>query len=513
MGLRLNRLKPHVSAKMGCGAATGRRCDQAALPRGADAGGPAAPRPDGRSVGRGWEPSLTFGANGVGLKPGQQASGTETMHLEAHKGELFASFGRWMSRDFVKKDWPNMKPFIARVESAGGRWVVDMQAQGSSRYAPRMTCLKSVTFARDRHGKDLGAPVQQLVACFGLGGHGNFMLFRDDADGGAGGEQHRWHEVKYTAKCADPAGDAARAVIVHRDAVTGVDRIFALQGVRGALSGAYDPSSGAPGRVVWNEQPERLDLGSVKAKALPFRPLALAVANGKLYMSSAGWVLQRVDGPEPHWKVVVDVTSLRPTDGKLMQAVGGIRGLSAVPAPGGSGSSLLFCWNPNASSRSWILRADFEQGEDSPKVVEETAITQLAKHYLGQGTLSYTLAAYNDIMEAPWGDGTCHLIGFETVVHGAGMKSVPLDPRQTSAKHGFWAGGGFVVRKGAGDFEVMEVGGPRSSPAQADPALTAVRCYKNSPFPEEAGTVYFGGYDCNSFPSDDTAWIYKGRLR
>lgn len=43
--------------------------------------------------------------------------------------------------------------------------------------------------------------------------------------------------------------------------------------------------------------------------------------------------------------------------------------------------------------------------------------------------------------------------------------------------------------------------------------LTAVRCYKGSPFPEEPGVVYFGGYDCNNSPCEDTAWVYRGVLK
>ena len=48
-----------------------------------------------------WEPSLVFGPNAVGA--GTPMTATETMHIEAHKGQLFASFGKWMSPEFVKK--------------------------------------------------------------------------------------------------------------------------------------------------------------------------------------------------------------------------------------------------------------------------------------------------------------------------------------------------------------------------------------------------------------------------
>jgi len=460
-----------------------------------------------------WQPSLLFGADAVGMKAGAKVTATETMHLVAHKGKLFASFGKWMSPEFQAKDFKNMNNFIGRLDSADGAWVVDMQSQGTSNFAARFACLKSIAWTRDLHGKDLSAPVGQLVMCYGLGEHGNRMMFRRDDDDNAPGTQYRWEEANFTGKHVDKSGgsDKARAVVLHRDSVTGIDRIFVLQGNSGAVSGVFDPSSKSPGKVVWDQAPESLQLAG-GAKTLPFRPLAMVEANGKLYMSSAGWILQRVDGPKPVWKVVVDVTSFR-TDGKLHEAVGGIRGLTAVPTPGRPGSSILFCWNPNSESRSWILRIDpAEDGESMKPPVEETAITKLAQQYLGVKELSYTLAAYNDMLETRLGPSACNLIGFQVCAYGAGMARVTMDPHQTKPKHGFWAGGGFAIRKGPGEYEVMEVGGPRASPKQVKPVLTAVRCYANSPFPEEPGVVYFGGYDCNSFPSQHTAWIYKGKL-
>lgn len=473
------------------------------------------------SPGAFWQASLRFGRHAIGMDESNGVTATETMHLVAHQGKLFASFGKWMSPEFVAKDFSKMQNFVGRLDSAGGKWVVDMQGQHESKHAARLSCLSSITWPRDCHGKELEPSVQALVVTFGLGKHGNFMMFRDDKDDSAPGTQHSWHQVKYAEQASDfTGGDTARAVLVHRDGVTGVDRIFALQGTCGAVSGVYDPSSKNPGKVVWDSCPEKLDLASIgKAKRLPFRPLSMVAANGKLYLSSAGLILQRVDGASPVWRVVVNMATLRPGDGKLNEAVGGIRGMTVVPNPVGSGSSVLFCWNPNERSKSRIHRADPSQdGSSLNAPVEEASINALAKRYLGHEDLYYTLAAYNDMLETTVGTAQCNLIGFEVVVAGRAVDQLPLDPGQKvqekSGKllRGYWAGGGFAVRKGPDEYEVMEVGGPRNSASHVDPALTAVRCYANSPFPEEPGFVYFAGYDCNSFPSQDTAWIYKGRL-
>ena len=47
--------------------------------------------------------------------------------------------------------------------------------------------------------------------------------------------------------------------------------------------------------------------------------------------------------------------------------------------------------------------------------VEETSINAVARQYLKTEHLSYTLAAYNNMLPAQLGQMNCHLIGFEIV--------------------------------------------------------------------------------------------------
>lgn len=178
--------------------------------------------------------------------------------------------------------------------------------------------------------------------------------------------------------------------------------------------------------------------------------------------------------------------------------------MTTVPSPDSSGSSILFCWNPNGSSKSWILRSDFENGRVKPPV-EETSINQEAKRYLGTEDLHYTLAAYNNMLPVRLGDHSVNLIGFEIVVAGNTFhqRKLPLD--QEKPKHGYWAGAGITCRVAGNDYFTIEVGGRGGTGRK----LTAVRCFANSPFPDDPNSVYFGGYDCNSAPSEHTAWVYK----
>ena len=360
----------------------------------------------------------------------------------------------WMSAAEVREEAKLKKgekyafdPFIVRLGSAGGKWVVDMRGQGGSWKNNAVCCLKSVTFSRDCKGNQLEPPVQQLTACFDNYREGNAMMFRVDGPDGREGSQHRWPEAYYTPPRHYESGRSARAVVVHRDTVTGIERIFALAGPNGVASGAYDPESDLPGKVVWHKRLEDIDYSTVgdgKQEYLPIRPLSLVVANEKLFMSSGGCILQRIDGPSPVWKTVIDITNYR-NDGELSPAVGGIRGMTALPGSASSPDSILFCWNPNGASKAWILRSDFAEDGSIKEPVEETSMREEAQKYLQTPYLHYTLAAYNDMPRVQVGPHICNLIGFETTVTPL-VKHIRFNPNQMGCLPGklFFLPGVFV---------------------------------------------------------------------
>ncbi|CAK9078149.1 unnamed protein product [Durusdinium trenchii] len=365
-----------------------------------------------------------------------------------------------------------MKNFVGRLSSPGGCWQVDMRGQGLSEHAMRFTCLKSVTWTRDCHGNELKLGIPWRFDQTIWSKHGNMMMFRNDAEtsilgvsrdgrlAAPGGAQHLWSETNYTGPCPNFA-----------------NRLFSLKGPDGVVSGVYDPSSNTPGHVVFDKKQDRdphgsgkvhestpnqteeqlrirSQMGNGRAKILEFRPLSLVIANGtKLYMSSASWILQRIDGPQPVWRGVLDIAQLRSANGPLNEAVGGIRGMTAISCPTDpTKESILFCWNPNDKSESWILRTDSGADGALQPPVEETSIRRLAKSYLGTQDLHYTLAAYNNMLPASLGS-PCHLIGFEIYL-GEQAKVHGRDPNQK----GFWAplmqGGGFAVRVAENDYYV-----------------------------------------------------------
>jgi hypothetical protein len=68
----------------------------------------------------------------------------------------------------------------------------------------------------------------------------------------------------------------------------------------------------------------------------------------------------------------------------------------------------------------------------------------------------------------------------------------------------------FCIRHAQGaniTYELAEITDPQR------PMLVSTRVIAISPFPGDQGkALYFGGYDCNSVPSHNTAWIYRGEL-
>src|SRR5271154_3168814 len=90
-------------------------------------------------------------------------------------------------------------------------------------------------------------------------------------------------------------------MILHRDAVTGVDRAVMSIGIHGIFSGVYDPQT--PLRVHWDRQAES---GPTQT-----RILALTEANGSLFFSEGVKIYRRIDGPNPRYVLVADMSDER----------------------------------------------------------------------------------------------------------------------------------------------------------------------------------------------------------
>src|SRR5262249_31800127 len=223
----------------------------------------------GEVIARGWERSYRAGCVD---ENGRLAAGSEILHLVVHRGNLYAAAGYWMDPRNIwyggttpNSGWAQ----ILRLEAPTAGWRVDLEMPRHVR--PEI--LQSVTFTTNGRGEALGHPATLLLAsAFEGGGEGGISLFtRNDATG-------QWEQSKIIPGPTGKRGEAnsVRAMRVHRDTVTGVDRLFISIGELGVFSGAYDPD--VRGSIRWDRKSESGPLAT--------RPLAIIEANGALLFST-----------------------------------------------------------------------------------------------------------------------------------------------------------------------------------------------------------------------------------
>lgn len=398
---------------------------------------------------------------------GKNTSGTEIMRILPYKGKLYASNSQWMETS------PGRPCQLLALDSPDGTWRLEHEFALNNL---RLVCLQVVTFTTNASGNTI-EPVTMLLAAPDVI-IGDAQVFSLDDSSGKWVPMSLGMVATYTT---------TRAIGSHRDSVTGIDLVFAGNDTLGTLTGAYDPS--APGRIAWQKTRE-LTVPSGE------RVMGFTNCNGLLYCATTRHIFVRTDGPSPSWQEVY----FCPQETWMV----GIRGLTAVPNPSGNGQVLLF------AALNSVRRINPADG------YQETVELDM-KFFLGtlwNTTIPYVLCAYNDFLAytVPDTGEKVWLFGFESMYSPL---EVQKNPQWRTFKidflgHYYAAEGRYFIRhateKGIA-FEVAEVADPGL------PTLVAVRTIAVSPFPADQGRVlYFGGFDCNSQPSHNTGWIYRGAL-
>lgn len=425
---------------------------------------------------------------------GRYAGGSEILHLEGHKGKLYAANSYWMDPSNIwygGKDPKTPWSQILRLDRPNGKWEVDLELGPNNLRAEN---LKSVTFGTDGVGNSLEKPVTLLVATAyapnAKGADINVFVRADD--------EGTWEKTVLISGTGESGeNNSTRCMMVYRDKVTGVDRLFLPVGLLGIFTGVYDAE--VPGRIRWNKTPEigRLDK----------RSLAIIEANDSLVYSSGTKIYRRNDGPSPTHSMIFDASKL--SKGTVASPVGGVRGLSVIPNPEGLpnskalGESLLFVWAPDSKSRSCVVRLD---KDDNGKYLhtKEECVADLMSEYLSGNPVYYTLAGYNQILPVlhPTTKEPAYLMGFESWVGGRQFSCW-----QGNKRGGFYSGAMYAIRDKNAHYWLNEVNGPT---AFEKSPLQSVRTYEVSPFESESGKViYFGGFVADHGPSPNTAWVYK----
>ncbi len=437
-----------------------------------------------RQPGGAWTQSYDAGYVDTG---GAYAGGSEIMHLVPHKKRLYAANGywedsRWENRPYAEKQSAQ----VLRLDSAEGRWEVDLdmgKSNGRGLRYMKGNILKSVTFTRDGSGKLLSRPENLLVMAAGAytREHGVVSAWvRDDASG-------TWNHgiVKHGSRAGGTRW-IPRDMEIHRDKVTGTERLFLLIGNPGIISGVYDAS--LPAKIRWDKKVEFPASGTFST-----RPLGIVEANGSLLFSVGGVIYRRTDGPSPTYTEILNLGDGVNTD------VGGIRGLTTIANPNGAGESILFLWAPGGRSIGQIKRLD-PDGSGGYTAHDEANIRDLMSEELGV-EVGYTLGAHSNMYAVahPVSGKTVHIIGFQGRLQG--------NDRLRWKGSGLYAGAMYAIRTTDQTYTVHEVNGAY---APDKPVLVSPRTFAHSPFGDNR--LFIGGHDASGKSSDDMAWIFKASL-
>jgi hypothetical protein len=390
------------------------------------------------------------------------------MFLTPYQGKLYAGTSNWEETDAAQTACQ-----LLVLDSPGGAW---KQLHKFTTANTRFNSLITVTFTTDAAGNPV-APVNLLLAAPNRASAGTVQVFSlNDTTG----------NLVAMSLGSVTNGTQTRAIGFHHDGVTGVDLVFAGNDDLGVLTGAYNPS--ATGRIQWQTNASELAVPSGE------RVMSFAEANGVFYCATSKHIYQRTDGAAPAWQSIY----FAPTQ----TSATGIRGLTAAPNAFGTGQILLFL------SLNVVRHLDPANGNQETL---EQDMTDLLTQSWGH-PVNYVLGAYNDFLpytNAATGESV-FLFGYETAIKPSDLlANSQLRIFQAPPGNGnYFPDGHFCIRHANTNglsFELRQITDPRL------PTLVSTRTICVSPFESDQGNVfYFGGFDCNSQPSHNTAWIYRG---
>ncbi|MBC8151607.1 MAG: hypothetical protein H7Z72_01715 [Bacteroidetes bacterium] len=392
--------------------------------------------------------------------------GNEIMQIVSHKGRLYAGNSYWTEPDISIRSAE-----ILRLDRPDAQWQVDKEFTNENL---RVGAMKSFVFTTN--GTGAAMKPDTLLLTIPNNNAGNIVFYvRNDA-------ANTWIT---TTIATVPADINCRALGLHKDAVNGKTFVFAGLIDYGIFSGTY--TSTLSGKIQWATKPEFVAPPNE-------RVMGFTVCNNAIYCATSdggiGHVYKRTDGTGA-WSLVKTLTGGGESED--------VRGLSAIPNPGGNGEVLWLYWNNEA------LRIDPASGYATTTEYNfASGLTTL----LGV-PIKYVLAAYNDnipVFNPANAADDVRLIGFE----------MRYDPSLTNAPSNLnrWSTNGmYMERRQNGrnvGYALKYI--VNNSPAVRD-TLVATRTMCVSPFaPDNRKVIYAGGFDCNSIPISKAAWIYRGNF-
>ncbi len=425
----------------------------------------------------------------------------EVMALALHADRLFAATDQWEYRG----SHPYGQILVKR--SARSPWAVFERTQ-----SVRVQALDSFTVPADQ---GLGRGHSLLITQAIIHGRSEIQWLLDGASSFA---RHDAYVL--------PAGADVRAFGAHQSG--GVWSVYAGVGPTGILRATW---SRRRRTLVFDRRPELLAAPPRSGGQKTRKVTGFADCAGALYVSINTKLYRRNDQRLPagvtRWALVYQA----PPVGAFNS---GIRGLSCIPhgrtsslliSTEGSGNVYRFDHLPKGQIRGQPTTGPGRRLKPILEFTPIPAIRQMLARqgvYVplsGAGSIGYVIAAYNNFEAVTIGGLRRQLFGFEWGYVGRCSPTRTCGPTAFTAIH-FDARACFAVRSDRGaaaSYELRCLGGRqltpsgrRNPPIRSGQAFVSIRTIKPSPFRD--ARIYFGGYDCNFFPADGTAWVANSRI-
>ena len=429
------------------------------------------------------------------------AHDTETEALVVQSGRVFAATGQW--------EYPGPSAFgqVLVKKSQSSPWSVFEQTQSL-----RVQALDSFPIPGDQ---GLGRGHSLLVTQAIVDGKSRIQWLLDGAN-----------SFSLRNSYALPAGADVRAFGAHQ--VGGVWSVYAGVRPTGVMQGVWSP---ARHTLVFSLKPELTVAPPGSPGAVTQKVTGFADCGGALYTTVNATLYRRNDGAlpsgTPRWVPVYEAPPVGPHNS-------GLRGITCL-SHGGSPSLLVSTeGNGNVYRFDDLPRGQLDTGaapapgsvadglvqtlefQPAPAIRRMLAAQGTIIPASGRGSVAYVIAAYNngDFQSISIGGVNRQVFGFEWGYQGVCPSTQKCGPISSGVVH-FNASACFAVRTDQGQsptYTLRCLSGPSvtpsaavSKPIRSGQAFVSIRTIVPSPF--RGGQIYYGGYDCNFYPADGTAWV------
>ena len=434
------------------------------------------------------------------------AHDNEVIALAAHSGRLFAATDQW--------EYPGPSAYgqVLVKNSSHSPWRVFEQTQST-----RVQALDSFPIPRDQ---GLGPGHSLLITQAIVGGRSEIQWLVDGAPSFTPGNSY----------VLASAGADIRSFGAHESG--GVWAVYAGVNPTGILRGMWSP---ARHTLVFSPVPELTAAPPGSPGLKTQKVTAFADCGGALYVTINTKLYRRNDGALPagaaRWVVVYQEPPVGPFNS-------GLRGLTCVTHDGSPSLLLSAEGNGNVYRLGHLPRGQLDEPASAspghglaglvpvlefrpvPAIRQMLAAQGTTVPASGQGSISYVIAAYNNFETIKAGGLTRQFAGLEWGYRGRCPATRACGPTSFGVTT-FDAAACFAVRTDHGpspSYVLRCLSGPGFTPSakpgnpiRSGQAFVSIRTIKPSPFGD--GRLYYGGYDCNFYPADGTAWAGSSTLR